>query len=69
VSAATRAEVCATAIADLFRGDGEILASSFGTLPAIGARLAKRTFARDLLMTDGIAFAVENPPPVSGPPQ
>jgi acyl CoA:acetate/3-ketoacid CoA transferase beta subunit len=66
VSAATRAEVCAAAVADLFRGAGEILASSFGTVPAIGARLAKRTFAPDLLMTDGVAFAVENPPPVSG---
>jgi acyl CoA:acetate/3-ketoacid CoA transferase beta subunit len=66
VSAATRAEVCAVAVAELFRGDGEILASSFGTVPAIGARLAKRTFAPDLLMTDGIAFAVETPPPVSG---
>jgi acyl CoA:acetate/3-ketoacid CoA transferase beta subunit len=62
----TRAEVCAVAVAELFRGDGEILASSFGTVPAIGARLAKRTFAPDLLMTDGIAFAVENPPPVTG---
>lgn len=69
MSGFTRAEVCATAIADLFRGDGEILASSFGTVPAIGARLAKRTFAPDLLMTDGVAFAVENPPPVSGPAQ
>jgi acyl CoA:acetate/3-ketoacid CoA transferase beta subunit len=67
VSDFTRAEVCATAVADLFRDAGEILASSFGTVPAIGARLAKRTFAPDLLMTDGVAFAVENPPPVSGP--
>ena len=62
----TRAEVCAVAVAEAFRGDGEILASSFGTVPAIGARLAKRTFAPDLLMTDGIAFLVANPPPVSG---
>jgi acyl CoA:acetate/3-ketoacid CoA transferase beta subunit len=64
---ATRAEVCAVAVAEAFRGDGEILASSFGTVPAIGARLAKRTFAPELLMTDGIAFLVANPPPVSGP--
>jgi len=66
VSAATRAEVCAAAIADAFRGDGEILASSFGTVPAIGARLAKLTFAPDLLMTDGIATLLANVPPVSG---
>ncbi len=39
----TRAEICATAVAAAFRGDGEILASSFGTVPAIGARLAKLT--------------------------
>jgi acyl CoA:acetate/3-ketoacid CoA transferase beta subunit len=55
------------AVAEAFRGDGEVLASSFGTVPAIGARLAKRTFAADLMMTDGIAFLVANPPPVSGP--
>jgi acyl CoA:acetate/3-ketoacid CoA transferase beta subunit len=67
VSGFTRAEVCAVAVAEAFRGDGEILASSFGTVPAIGARLAKRTFAPDLLMTDGIAFLVANPAPVSGP--
>jgi acyl CoA:acetate/3-ketoacid CoA transferase beta subunit len=67
MSAFTRAEVCAVAVAEAFRGDGEILASSFGTVPAIGARLAKRTFAPDLLMTDGIAFLVANPAPVSGP--
>ena len=64
---ATRAEICAVAVADGFRGDGEILASSFGTVPAIGARLAKATFAPDLMLTDGIAFVVANPPPVSGP--
>jgi acyl CoA:acetate/3-ketoacid CoA transferase beta subunit len=49
---ATRAEVCAVAVAETFRGDGERLASSFGTVPAIGARLAKLTFAPDLLLTD-----------------
>ena len=66
MSAATRAEVCAVAIADAFRGDGEILASCFGTVPAIGARLAKLTFAPDLLMTDGVATLLANVPPVSG---
>ncbi len=62
----TRAEVCAVAVAEAFRGDGEKLASSFGTVPAIGARLAKLTFEPDLLMTDGIASAITNVPPVSG---
>jgi len=63
---ATRAEVCAVAMADAFRGDGEILVSCFGTIPAIGARLARLTFAPDLLMTDGIAHLLENVQPVSG---
>ena len=63
---ATRAEVCATAVADGFRGDGEILVSCFGTVPSIGARLAKLTFEPDLLLTDGIASLVENVLPVSG---
>jgi acyl CoA:acetate/3-ketoacid CoA transferase beta subunit len=66
VSDATRAEVCAAAVADLFRGDGEILASSFGTVPAIGARLAKLHFEPDLLMSDGVAFLRSDVPPVSG---
>jgi acyl CoA:acetate/3-ketoacid CoA transferase beta subunit len=66
VSAFTRAELCAVAVADAFRGDGEILASSFGTVPAVGARLAKATFEPELLMTDGVATLLEEPLPVSG---
>jgi len=66
VSAASRAEVCAVAVADAFRGDGERLASSFGTVPAIGARLAKLTFSPDLLLTDGIAMLLADVQPVSG---
>jgi acyl CoA:acetate/3-ketoacid CoA transferase beta subunit len=62
----TRAEVCTVAVAEAFRGDGEILASSFGTVPAIGARLARLTFEPDLLMTDGIASLVADVQPVSG---
>jgi acyl CoA:acetate/3-ketoacid CoA transferase beta subunit len=63
----TRAELCAVAVAEAFRGDGEKLASSFGTIPALGARLAKRTFEPELLMTDGIASAIRNVRPISGP--
>jgi len=62
----TRAEVCAVAIAETFRGDGEILVSPIGTLPQIGARLARSTFEPDLLMTDGVAPLVANVLPVSG---
>ena len=53
---ATRAEVCAVACAEAWRGDGEILASPIGTIPAIGARLARATFEPDLLLTDGEAM-------------
>jgi hypothetical protein len=64
--AATRAEICAVATAECFRGDGEILASCIGTVPAIGARLARLTFAPDLMMTDGIASLVADVMPVIG---
>ncbi len=66
MSGATRAEVCAVAIAEAFRGDGEVLVSPIGTLPQIGARLAKLTFEPDLLMTDGVAPLLANVLPVSG---
>jgi len=63
---ATRAEICAVAIAECFRGDGEVLASPIGTLPQIGAKLAKLSFEPDLLMTDGVAPLLANVLPVSG---
>jgi len=62
----TRAEICITAVADVFAGDGEILASSFGTVPAIGMRLARLTSEPELMMTDGICSLIANTPPVSG---
>ena len=37
----TRAEFCVVACADVWRGAGEVMASPFGTVPALGARLAK----------------------------
>ena len=64
---ATRAEVCAVAMAEVFRGDGEILVSCFGTTPSVGARLARLTFEPDILMTDGVCSLVQNVTPVSGP--
>jgi acyl CoA:acetate/3-ketoacid CoA transferase beta subunit len=54
----TRAEVCIVACAEAWRGDGELLASPIGLVPALGARLARATFAPDLLMTDGVASLV-----------
>ena len=64
---ATRAEVCAVACAEAFRGDGEIVANPIGLLPMIGGRLARATFAPGLVMTDGEAMFVANDLPVSGP--
>jgi acyl CoA:acetate/3-ketoacid CoA transferase beta subunit len=63
-AAPTRAEVCAVAIAETFRGDGEILCNPIGTLPMIGGRLARETFEPDLVMTDGEALLVANAQPV-----
>ncbi|MCB5167787.1 CoA-transferase [Streptomyces bambusae] len=54
----TRAEYCVVACAEAWRGDGEVLASPMGLIPSFGARLAKRTFAPDLLLTDGEAILV-----------
>ena len=54
-----RQRVCVVALAELFRGDGEIMASPMGPLPALGARLAKATFEPALVLTDGVASAVD----------
>jgi acyl CoA:acetate/3-ketoacid CoA transferase beta subunit len=50
-----RMDVCVVACAELFRGDGEILASPMGPVPSLGARLARRTFEPDLVLSDGEA--------------
>jgi acyl CoA:acetate/3-ketoacid CoA transferase beta subunit len=52
----TRAEVCVVACAEAWRGDGAQLASPMGLIPSLGARLAQRTFAPDLLLSDGEAY-------------
>ncbi|QES50634.1 CoA-transferase [Streptomyces venezuelae] len=54
----TRAEYCVIACAEAWRDNGEVLASPMGLVPAFGARLAKRTFSPDLLLTDGEAMLV-----------
>jgi acyl CoA:acetate/3-ketoacid CoA transferase beta subunit len=55
-----RADVCAVAVAEVFRGDGEILANPIGTIPMVGGRLARATFEPDLMMTDGEAALIAN---------
>ena len=54
-----RAEVCVVACAEAWRGDGAVLASPMGLIPSLGARLARLTFAPDLLLTDGEAYLVD----------
>ncbi|MBM4589521.1 CoA-transferase [Rhodococcus hoagii] len=66
MSAATRAEVCAVACAEAYRGNGEVIASAFGTIPAIGVRLARHTFEPDLVVSDGEAGAVRGTWAVGG---
>ena len=61
------ADVVAVACADAFRGDGEIFASGMGTMPMLGARLARATFEPDLLVSDGEAFFVSGDLPVGAP--
>jgi acyl CoA:acetate/3-ketoacid CoA transferase beta subunit len=56
--AATRAEVCVVALAECFRGDGEIVANPIGTIPMIAGRLARASFEPDLMVTDGEAVLV-----------
>jgi acyl CoA:acetate/3-ketoacid CoA transferase beta subunit len=51
-----RADVCCVAIAEVFRGDGEIVANPIGTIPRIGGLLARLSFEPDLVMTDGEAM-------------
>jgi len=63
----TRAEIAAAACGDLFRGAGAILASSFGVIPTIGARLARLTHTPELLLSDGDATLFADTPAVDRP--
>ncbi|MFF8840971.1 CoA-transferase subunit beta [Streptomyces sp. NPDC015130] len=68
-TAVTRAEYCVVACAEAWRDAGEILASPMGTVPMIGARLARLTFSPDLLLTDGEALLIGDVPAVGAPPR
>ncbi len=59
-----RADVCAVAIAEVFRGDGERLCNPIGNLPLIGGRLAAATFEAELALTDGFYTLIDDVPPV-----
>ncbi|WP_435741311.1 CoA-transferase subunit beta [Nocardioides sp. SYSU DS0663] len=64
MSTVTRADVCAAAIADAFRDDGEIFASPMGMLPMLGVRLAKLTSNPDLVISDGESLFLAGVPPL-----
>lgn len=64
MSDVTRAEVCAAAIADCFKDDGEIFGSPMGLLPTLGARLARLTSNPDLLLSDGESLLLGGVPPL-----
>ncbi|KAB2346864.1 CoA-transferase subunit beta [Actinomadura rudentiformis] len=65
MTTATRAEICAVACAELFRGDGEIVAAAVaGFVPMLGSRLARATFEPDLLTTDGGPVLSAEPVPL-----
>ncbi|MFI8179136.1 CoA-transferase subunit beta [Actinacidiphila glaucinigra] len=62
----TRAEYAVVACAETWRGDGEVLAAPMGLIPSLGARLARLTFAPDLLLTDGEALLLDAAGEVEG---
>ena len=61
---ATLDEICVVALAEAFRGDGEVLCNPMGPLPVTAGRLARAVFEPDLMLTDTIAYAVQGDPPV-----
>ena len=63
----SRAEVCVIACAELFRDAGEVMVSPMTTIVSIGARLARLTFAPDILLTDGEAQLLAETPAIGAP--
>lgn len=49
---ARRADYCAIACAEAFRGDGEILASPMAPIPALGAKFAQASFEPYLVLSE-----------------
>jgi acyl CoA:acetate/3-ketoacid CoA transferase beta subunit len=64
----TTADVCVVACAEAWRDDGEIFASGMGTMPTLGARLARASFEPDLLVSDGEAYFVSGDLPLGATP-
>ena len=64
MSDCTRADVCAAAVADAFKDDGEIFGSPMGIMPMLGVRLAKLTSNPDLVISDGESLFLAGVPPL-----
>ena len=62
----TLAELMIVAAAEVFRNEGEVLATGIGVIPRLGASLAMKTFNTDLMMTDSEAYVLSEPNPISG---
>ncbi len=62
-----RADICVVAIAECFRGDSDILCNPIGISPIIGGRLAKASFASDVVMTDAVSVLAANLLPIGDP--
>jgi acyl CoA:acetate/3-ketoacid CoA transferase beta subunit len=60
------ADVCVAALAETFRGDGEIVANPIGALPRIAGRLARAAFEPRLLLPGRDAFFVDLDDTVEG---
>ncbi|WP_084959115.1 CoA-transferase subunit beta [Thermoactinospora rubra] len=66
----SRADVCVVALAEAFRGDGEILAAGVGgPITMLAARLARLTFEPDLLTSDGTCLLTGDVPPLGAAPE
>ncbi|HEY0644826.1 MAG TPA: CoA-transferase [Nocardioides sp.] len=63
-----RADVCAVAVADAFKDDGETFGSPMGIMPMLGVRLCKLIANPDLVISDGEALFLGGVPPLFAKP-
>jgi glutaconate CoA-transferase subunit B len=60
----TLAELMICAAAEIWRDDGEILATPIGVIPRLAASLCVKTWNPDLMITDGESHLVADPVPL-----
>ncbi len=65
---ASRVEICIVACAEAFLGDRDLLCNPIGNVPVIGGRLARATFAPELVYTDTVSTLVAGNFPVGADP-